>query len=272
MLQGSAKYRCMLLGCIGDDSYGEKIQEALDQAGVRPVLEVSSDFPSSRCGVAIHLKERCLIPEIRASNKLSMEFVQKNLETISMANILLIEGYFVIEKYDIVQFLVSHYSSLGKQIVFTLSATFMIENFFDKMLEISNSSHLIFCNDDEAKAFSKENSNDFEKISIIIHQMLKPLDRLLIITCGSSPVVISKYDYSQNSLDFILFSNVNPIQENDIVDTNGCGDSFVGGFLSQYIQGESLEKCARAGNWASSIIIKNVGCTYPNNLDVANFK
>jgi adenosine kinase len=272
MLDKDETHRCMLLGCIGNDSYGKRIEEALAKAGVKPVLEVNDQHQSSRCGVGIHLKERCLIPDIRASSKLSMEFVQKNLDIVASADILFIEGYFVIERYEIVKFLASHFTSLGKKIVFTLSATFMVDNFPDKMLEISNQSHLVFCNDEEAIAFSKIKSDDFEEISVAIHQMLQPLDRLLIITCGSKPVVISKYDYKENRLDFILKTSVYPVDSTEIVDTNGCGDSFVGGFLSQYIKGASLEKCARAGNWAASVIIKHVGCTYSDNLKLPKFK
>jgi len=33
---------------------------------------------------------------------------------------------------------------------------------------------------------------------------LAPLDRTLVITCGKDPVVISKFDYKENKLDFIL--------------------------------------------------------------------
>jgi adenosine kinase len=261
----------MFLGCIGNDSYGTKIQDELNKAGVKSLLEVREDIKSSRCGVGIHLKERCLLPQIRASTMLSTEFVQKNLDTISEASILLIEGYFVIEKYDIIQYLTKHFHTHNKKVAFTLSATFMVENFHDKMLEVSNQSHIIFCNNEEATIFSKNDSEDFEEVSASIHKMLTPMDRILVITCGHKPVVISKFDYKQNKLDFVLKSFVYPVDNEEIVDTNGCGDSFVGGFLSQYIKGESLEKCARAGNWASSVIIRNVGCTYPDNVDKQQF-
>jgi adenosine kinase len=46
--------------------------------------------------------------------------------------------------------------------------------------------------------------------------------------------------------------------------------AWLGGFLSQYVQGKSLEICARAGNWAASVILKNVGCTLPSEIE--NFK
>ena len=48
-----------------------------------------------------------------------------------------------------------------------------------------------------------------------------------------------------------------------LVDTNGAGDAFVGGFMSQLIKGEPLAKCVDAGHWASTVIIQESGCTYP---------
>ena len=261
----------MLLGCIGSDSYGKMLTEALREVNVEPVLEKKEDILTSRCAVAVHLKERCLIPEIRASTMLSMEFVQQNLNDILRASIFLIEGYFVIEKYDIILKLAEDFAKLNKTIAFTLSAVFMVEAFRDRILEISNKSHIIFCNNEEAEALTKNTSENFEEISEDIHKMLAPLDRILVITCGKNPVVISKYNYAEKKLDFLLKSYVYNVSDEEIVDTNGCGDSFVGGFLSQYIQGKSLEICARAGNWASSVIIRNVGCTYPDKYEVKEF-
>jgi adenosine kinase len=271
MLENSQKFGCMILGCIGNDSYGNKLQVELSKVGVKPLLEIRDDYLTSRCGVGIHLKERCLVPEIRASTMLSTKYVEEHLESITDADILFIEGYFVIERYDIILSLSKHFHSLGKKVAFTLSATFMISNFYDRILEISNQSHLIFCNSEEAELFSGLTNATLEEVSLSIHQKLQTLDRILIITDGSKPVCISRYDPIEKKLDFVLKSFVYPVNSSDIVDTNGCGDSWVGGFLSQYIQGKSIEKCARAGNWASSVIIRNVGCTFPDNMEIPKF-
>lgn len=42
-----------------------------------------------------------------------------------------------------------------------------------------------------------------------------------------------------------------------------AGDSFVGGFLSQLVQGKPIEECIRAGNYAANVIIQRSGCTFP---------
>ena len=46
----------------------------------------------------------------------------------------------------------------------------------------------------------------------------------------------------------------------DLVDTNGAGDAFVGGYISQLVQGGDVAKCCAAGNYAANKIIRVSGC------------
>jgi adenosine kinase len=158
---------------------------------------------------------------------------------------------------------VKNFIKQNKKVFFTLSATFMVENFYDKILNISNLANILICNNEEAASFTKNYSENYEEIALAMHRQLAPYDRIIIITCGKYPVITSKYDYQRNEFDFILKSYVPFVEDDEIVDTNGCGDAFAGGFISQYVQGKGLEECARAGIWASSVILRNVGCTYP---------
>lgn len=48
---------------------------------------------------------------------------------------------------------------------------------------------------------------------------------------------------------------------------SGAGDAFVGGFLSQLMKNEDIEKCVDAGHWASRVIIQRSGCTFPATCD-----
>jgi len=254
----------MILGCVGKDNYAEKLKSELDKVGVVPLLEVNESHPTSRCGAAIFKKERCLIPHIMASKHLSQDFVDKNKANMNNVEIFFIEGYFIIEGHSIVVNLLKFFLEAKKQIAFSLSATFMVSNFYDKVKEIADEADMIFCNEDEAELFAKINSKDVEANSLAIHRLLKPKEgRLMIVTCGKSPVTITKYDYKNKQFEFVLRQYVPLVHSEEIVDTNGCGDSFVGGFLSQYIQGKDLSACAKAGNSAAIVVIKQVGCTYP---------
>jgi len=101
----------------------------------------------------------------------------------------------------------------------------MIDNFYDKMKEISDSADLIFCNEEEAAAFAKQDSKDPVHNSLAIHRLLNRNEkRILIVTCGKHPVVISKYDYQNNQFEYVVNEYVPLVSSEDIVDTNGCGD------------------------------------------------
>ena len=53
------------------------------------------------------------------------------------------------------------------------------------------------------------------------------------------------------------------IAEEKMVDTNGAGDAFTGGFLSQVAIKKDLETAVRAGIWMASQIIQRSGCSFP---------
>jgi len=272
MLNGSQEYGCGIIGCIGKDDYGKIILDNLKKVNVDTILEINETELSSRCGCGIYLKERCLMPEIRASNKLSMSFIEKNLEQILKADILFVEGYFLIECWGIVEFLVKKFKEANKKVAFTFSAVFMVEFHFEKIKKLAEVADIIFCNEEEAasmaKMLGKPGSNDLEN-SKNIHAQLPANDRLLVVTCGKNPVILTSWDYTKNDLKTNVSCTVNKIPDEEIVDTNGCGDSFVGGFMSEYLKGSDIEKCAKAGNYAASVIIKNIGCTYPEKPNFA---
>jgi adenosine kinase len=49
------------------------------------------------------------------------------------------------------------------------------------------------------------------------------------------------------------------IEPERVLDTNGAGDSFVGGFFSQLAQGKDIEKCIDCGIWISELVIQRSG-------------
>jgi len=141
-------------------------------------------------------------------------------------DIFFIEGYFIIERHEIILDLIKFFRQKNHaKVGLTLSATFMIQNFYDRMKEIADLSDLIFCNEDEAECFAGLNSKDPEVNSLAIHRKLKQNEnRVVIVTCGKDPVIISKFNYLTNQFEFVIKSFVPLVQSDDIVDTNGCGD------------------------------------------------
>ena len=81
--------------------------------------------------------------------------------------------------------------------------------------------------------------------------------RVVVFTQGSDPTlvacggVIHSYPVPQLSKD-------------KLVDTNGTGDAFVGGFLAKLAIGADLQTCVSAGNYAARQIIQVSGCKIPS--------
>ena len=260
--KNQGKYSITMLGATGNDGYREKIINALKIAGVKPLLQSIPNMSTSRCGVGIYKKERCLLAEIRASNCLTEEYVNEHEKEIYMNDGLLIEGYFLAEKFYICKNLCKEFRKENKFIILTLSAVFMVQAHYDKILEMCNFADMIVGNMEELEVFSGAKGENPKNVFEKCFKKLSPRDRLFVITDGSKGVLVSKYDYKKDKVDFILQSFPSVMKNEEIVDLNGAGDSFLGGFCSQFIKGSSLYSCCRAGNDAASVILKNVGCTF----------
>ena len=266
--QNQNKYSITMLGATGNDEYKDKIINALNICGVKPLLQAIPNMNTSRCGVGIYQKERSCLPEIRASNCLTEDFVSEHQNEIIQNDVLLIEGYFLQEKFNICKNLCMEFKREKKFVILTLSAVFMVQAHFDKIVEIAQHADMIVANMEEIEAFvggkNESKKDNFEKA----HQKLNPHERLFVVTDGKNGVFVSKYNYKKERLDFILQSFPCELKNEDIVDLNGAGDAFLGGFLSQFMKGCSLKSCCRAGNDASFVILKNVGCTFPKDKKI----
>lgn len=47
-----------------------------------------------------------------------------------------------------------------------------------------------------------------------------------------------------------------------VVDPTGAGDAFIGGFLSEYVNGENILRCACVGAAAASFVVQGIGPTF----------
>jgi len=130
------------------------------------------------------------------------------------------------------------------------------------LLDVMPYVDIIFGNEAEAHAFATaqgwpadENLREIGKRLVNLHKLNTSRPRIAILTQGCDPVLLIQHDSVQEF-------PVTCLAAHEIVDTNGAGDAFVGGFLSQFVQGKSLDVCIRCGNYAAGHIIKNPGCTY----------
>ena len=80
----------------------------------------------------------------------------------------------------------------------------------------------------------------------------------MIVTMGHNPVLVAKTADSR-----VLEFPVRQLTDDQIVDTNGAGDAFTGGFLSQFIQEKPLETCMKCAIYCAAECIQRLGCAFP---------
>jgi len=148
----------------------------------------------------------------------------------------------------------------NKPYLFNLSAPFLIDFFWDKLEAVLPFVDVLFANEHEAAALGKKLSwgDDLKVVAQKASELPKKNDkrkRTIVFTQGASEVLVV--------VDGQLQTFTTPrVPENEIVDLNGAGDCFVGGFLSQYVQGRDLDTCIKGAQYCAGVCIRTSGIKF----------
>eukprot|EP00037_Helgoeca_nana_P018129 m.173127 g.173127 ORF g.173127 m.173127 type:complete len:370 (-) comp24308_c0_seq1:1229-2338(-) len=91
-----------------------------------------------------------------------------------------------------------------------------------------------------------------------------PVGGRVVITAGPNPTIVVASDGGEAAP--AVFP-VDHVPQDEIVDTNGCGDSFVGGFLSRVAVGAPLAECVAHGHRCAGAILRRRGCDLTTPLE-----
>ncbi|NP_001312423.1 adenosine kinase 2-like [Nicotiana tabacum] len=257
------------MGSIGKDKFGEKMKNNAKDAGVN-VHYYEDDAPTGTCAVCVLDGERSLVANLSAANCYKVDHLKRpeNWALVEKAKFYYIAGFFLTVSPESIQLVAEHAAANNKIFSMNLSAPFICEFFRDPQEKALPYMDFVFGNETEARTFSKVHgweTDNVEEIALKISEWPKASEthkRITVITQGADPVVVAENGKVK------LFPVI-PLPKEKLVDTNGAGDAFVGGFLSQLVQGKPVEDCVRAGCYASNVIIQRSGCTYPEKPDFA---
>lgn len=252
------------IGCIGKDKFGEEMKKNSKLAGVNVHYYEDESASTGTCAVCVVGGERSLVANLSAANCYKSEHLKKpeNWALVEKAKYFYIAGFFLTVSPDSIRLVAEHAAANNKVFMMNLSAPFICEFFKDALEKVLPYMDYIFGNETEARTFSKVQgweTDDVEEIALKLSQWPKASEirkRTAVITQGADPVVVAQ-DGKLKKFPVIV------LPKDKLVDTNGAGDAFVGGFLSQLVQEKPIEECVRAGCYASHVIIQRSGCTYP---------
>jgi len=255
-------------GCVGDDKFAQEMRNAAAKEGLTVDYLVNKEYPTGTCGVIITGHNRSLIANLSAAEQYKesehLDLPEK-WKFVENAEYYYIAGFFLTVSTSSILKIAKHAAEQNKAFVMNISAPFLcqVPPFKKSMTEVAPYWDILICNEAEAEAFAVSEgweTKDLKEIAIKVAQLPKintKRQRIVIFTHGNEPTIVGHQDGTVKEYPIIQ------IESKDIVDTNGAGDAFVGGFLSQYVQGKSIDECVAVGHWLANLNIKLVGPTYP---------
>lgn len=257
-------------GAIGDDEFGKTMTSCCGEDGVNVQYFVNSEVPTGTCAVVITGKDRSLVANLSAANTYKIDHLKQSAQwsVVEKASIYYSAGFFLTVSPDSMIEVGKHAVEEGKTMCFNLSAPFLMQvpPFLQAMKDVLPYVDICFGNETEAAVLSEAmdwGTKDLKTIAVKIAQLEKKSmrPRTVVITQGSNPTIVVVAEKSRVwSLDEYP---VVPIKSDDIVDTNGAGDAFVGGFLAGLAKGAPIADCVSRGNYCANVIIQQSGCAFP---------
>lgn len=253
----------VFFGSVGTDECAAKLSEKAISDGVNVRYQQNDTEPTGTCGVLITGHHRSLCANLAAANHFTIDHIRspENKKILEAAKFVYITGFFLTASAETVVDVAKSSHARDIPFIMNLSAPFISQFHKQELLEVLPYVHMIFGNELEALAFAKEQNfetEDLHEIALKISKWPKQnekRERVAIITQGKDPVLLA-------SDGKVVEVPVKKLDAEKIVDTNGAGDAFVGGFLAQLVLGKPLEVCVQCGTYAAQQIIQRHGCTF----------
>jgi len=251
-------------GSISNDDNGNLLKGAAENAGVIPNYFYSTKHGTGRCAVLVCNKERSLIAHLAAANDYEhVHFESAEIQAVVEASqVFYSASFFLTVSPQTSVAIGQHCLAKNKTFIINISATFVVDFFWDRLNSVLPYADIVIGNEDEAAAFAKKSGWDATdlqatalKLAALPKEGANP--RIVIFTHGKEPTIMARDGH-------VTLTPVKPLDKSLIVDTNGAGDAFVGGFLAGFAMNKPLEQCISAGQYAACEVIQRDGPTYPD--------
>jgi len=254
------------VGCIGTDAFGEQLESAARADGVNVQYMKQSAEVTGTCAVLVKGGERSLCANLAAANCYSKDhFDTPAIQALLQATkIIYSAGFFLTVSPPTIMAFGEHCAATGKTLCMNLSAPFIVQvpPFRAALDDAMKYVDILFGNESEAAAYGEGAGcgTDVATVALKIASMPKASGtrpRVVVFTQGKDPTLVA--------CGGVVHSYPVPLLPKEkLVDTNGAGDAFVGGFLAKLACGCDLETCVSAGNYAARQIIQVSGCKIPS--------
>nr|CCC90951.1 putative adenosine kinase [Trypanosoma congolense IL3000] len=253
------------VGCISNDRYGKLLKDAGENEGINMLVEYTTKAPTGSCAACITEKERTLVGNLGAANHLSAEHMQSPavLKALEEAKVIYFTGFTLTVDVNHVLQACQKSRETGSVFMLNLSAPFIMQGFSAQLEKVLPYVDIMVSNENEAMEFGKLMKWDTDSVEEIARRAVLEVPytgskgRVVIFTRGRESTVCA-------TKDNVMTVPVPTLDQEKVIDLNGAGDAFAGGFLSAYTVGRDLKRCCEAGHYAAQEVIQRDGCSFPD--------
>ena len=221
-------FQTYLVGAVGEDEIGKEFITKLCTEGIEPYFIKIPNRESGKCFVLITPdKERSFV----VSPGVYANYPDLNFKELPKLDWFYSSGYELISHPERMLNFVKSFKKIKTKIGFDLGSEIMIPYCPELFKEVVSYTDVLFANEKEMETYQKLGGK-------IIN------DKVFVLKKGKKGSTI--YNDGKKT-------DIPSVKINNLVNTNGAGDSYAAGFLFAYEQGQSLRDC---GNFASNIASK----------------
>ncbi|GJN89910.1 hypothetical protein Rhopal_002899-T1 [Rhodotorula paludigena] len=257
------------LGCVGADALADQLRAANEKEGLQSAYQVVEDKPTGACAVIITDHNRSLCTNLAAAEAFSVSHLDKPeiKDLIERAQNFYLGGFFLTHGLESALVLAKHAAKKNKPFAMNLSAPFIPQFFKSQVDEMLPYVDVLIGNESEAEAYADSHewgTKDLAEIASKLAALPKKNEataRLVVITHGASSTIVASSSPSLVPSGTKTYP-VAVLPADKIVDTNGAGDAFAGGFLGARALGKSVDEAVEAGHKMGAMCVQLSGPTF----------
>ncbi|KAG8990530.1 adenosine kinase [Tulasnella sp. JGI-2019a] len=250
-------------GCVGDDDLADQLRAANKREGVESAYLVAKGVKTGACAVVLTGHDRSLVTTLRAAEKFDKAHLSSPevAPLIANAKVFYVGGFFLTHGVESALIVAQEAAKSSKIFGLNLSAPFIAQFFKVQLEKVIPYTDILFGNESEAAAWAEAsglpNTTDLGAIALSLAKLPKAnaaRPRTVVITAGADATHVATSDSDKAKV-----YKVDRLPDDKIVDTNGAGDAFAGGFMGAIVLGKTVDEAVEVGHKLGAMCVGQVG-------------
>ncbi|KAF8517409.1 Ribokinase-like protein [Hysterangium stoloniferum] len=251
-------------GAVGSDDLAGQLRAANEREGVDSKYYVVNGEKTGACAVVLTNHDRSLVTTLRAAEKFDKAHLSSPTiaPLIDNAKYIYVGGFFLTHGIESALLVAKKASLAGKVFVTNLSAPFIPQFFKEQLDSLLPYCDIVIGNESEAESYATAQGLPETKNLAAIAKYIAASPkanpsrpRTVVITHGNQPTIV----VSAENLENVKVFPIQPLSDSQIVDTNGAGDMFAGGFVGALILGKSTDEAVEVGHKLGAMCVGQIG-------------